>query len=555
MKFINTKSWLMNKTGALAVRDIEDQFVPLLKNCSNFTELNKIHAHIVKFSLSQSNFLVTKMIDICNGCGGHLQYAHQLFDQITQPNIFLYNAHLRILSHNQFYADAIAVYKRILGYPERVIPVFPDKFTFPIVLKVCGGCLWLDLGREIHGHVWRFGAVSNSVVGNSLIDMYLKCGSLSDAEKVFDEMSERDVVSWNSVVSGYARAGQMKRARAMFDYMPEKTVVSWTTLISGYVRIGCYAEALDVFRKMQLVGMRPDEISIVAVLPACAQLGALEVGKWIHIYSDKNGLMKNICICNALIEMYAKCGGIYEACKLFEWMADRDVISWSTMIMGLANHGRAEEAIRMFVEMGRAKVEPNGVTFLGLLSACAHAGFVTKGLRYFDSMKSEYFIDPGVEHYGCVIDLLGRSGHLDQAVEFIKKLPFKPDSSIWGSVLSACRTHNNLELAVTATEQLLELEPDDTGNYVLLSNVYAAMEKWDGVSRMRKLMRNMRVKKTPGCSLIEVDNIVQEFVVGDETKPFSHEIYCMLDLLDLDNSTGTSNETTIGDIMCPEFGN
>ncbi|KAJ4951760.1 hypothetical protein NE237_028592 [Protea cynaroides] len=493
-------------------------------------ELKKIHARMLRFSLSQSNFLVTKMVDICNA-KGETKYAYLLFKGIMEPNVFLYNALLRAYANNNFYEKAIIIYKQMIECRQSKSSIFPDKFTFPFLIKACAGLLLLDLGKQVHGHVFKYGLDLNSVIENSLIDMYTKCVSMSDAHNIFERMVERDAVSWNTIISGYARLGQMKRARLIFDSMTDKTIISWTTLISGYTRIGCYTDALDVFRQMQFVGIKPDEISIVSVLPACAQLGALELGKWIHVYADKNGLLKNTFLCNALIEMYAKCGSIDEASHLFSKVSYRDVISWSTMIVGLANHGKAHEAIDLFAEMKRAQVAPNSITFLGLLSACAHAGFLTEGLWYFDSMRKDYHIDPGVEHHGCMVDLLGRSGCLDQALEIIKKMPVAADSTIWGSLLSSCRTYGNLEIAVIAMKNLIVLEPDDPGNYVLLSNIYADLGRWDDVSRMRKVIRNRRTKKSPGCSLIEVNNVVQEFIAGDHSKPFSQEIMSILKLL------------------------
>ncbi|KAL6212598.1 hypothetical protein ACLB2K_017816 [Fragaria x ananassa] len=360
---------------------------------------------------------------------------------------------------------------------------------------------------------------------------YTKCDNLRDAHKVFDEMTERDVISWNSLLSGYVRLGQMRKARAVFEEMSDKSIVSWTAMVSGYTRIGCYGDALEIFRRMQMLGIEPDEISVVSVLPACSQLGALEVGKWIHRYSDKKRLLQSVSVCNALIEMYVKCGCIDQAWQLFDQMSGRDVISWSTMIAGLANNGKAREAVELFQEMQRVKTEPNGITFLGVLSACSHASLWKEGLKYFDSMREGYTIEPGIEHYGCLIDLLGRAGHLDQALDKIKQMPMKPDSKIWGSLLSSCRAFCNLEIALIAMEQLQDLEPDDAGNYVLLSNIYADLGKWEDVSRMRKLIRSKSMKKTPGCSLIEVNNVVLEFVSGDDTKPFAKDIFSMLQLL------------------------
>lgn len=520
---------MATKLRALRIREIEDTFVPILKTCSNMAELKKIHAHIVKFSLSQSNFLVTKMVDVCNH-HGETEYANLLFKRVIDPNAFLYNAMIRAYKHNKVYILAITVYKEMLAHSHGENPVFPDKFTFPFVVKSCAEITRYDLGNQLHGHVIKFGP-KFTVIENSLVEMYVKCDSLNDAHKVFEEMTDRDAVSWNTLISGHVRLGQMRRARALFEEMEDKTVFSWTAMVSGYARIGSYADALEFFRRMQMVGIEPDEVSLVSVLPACAQLGALELGKWIHIYADKSGFLRNICVCNALIEMYAKCGRIDQGRSLFDQMNERDVISWSTMIVGLANHGRAWEAIELFEEMQKTRIKPNIITFVGLLSACAHAGLLDEGLRYFESMKRDYSIEPGVEHYGCLVNLLGLSGRLDQALQLIKRMPMKPDSAIWGSLLSSCRTHGNLEIAATAMEHLIELEPDDTGNYVLLSNLYAGLGKWDGVSKMRKHMRSRSMKKTPGCSSIEVDNVVQEFASGDDRKPSSKAIQRVLNML------------------------
>ena len=397
---------MARKLRALKIREMEDMFVPILKNCPNIVELKKIHAHIVKFSLSQSSFLVTKMVDVCNHYG-ETEYANLLFKGVADPNAFLYNAMIRAYKHNKVYVLAITVYKQMLGHSHGENPIFPDKFTFPFVVKSCAGLMCYDLGKQVHGHVFKFGQKFNTVVENSLVEMYVKCDSLDDAHRVFEEMTERDAVSWNTLISGHVRLGQMRRARAIFEEMQDKTIFSWTAIVSGYARIGCYADALEFFRRMQMVGIEPDEISLVSVLPACAQLGALELGKWIYFYADKAGFLLNICVCNALIEMYAKCGSIDEGRRLFDQMNERDVISWSTMIVGLANHGRAHEAIELFQEMQKAKIEPNIITFVGLLSACAHAGLLNEGLRYFESMKRDYNIEPGVEHYGCFVNLLG----------------------------------------------------------------------------------------------------------------------------------------------------
>lgn len=521
------------RVGNLTVRGLEDVFMPILRKCNKTTELKRIHAQMEKFSLSQSNFLVTRMLDICDQ-NGEIAYASLLFNKVVEPNIFLYNGMMRAYTHNHMYVLTINVYKQMLRHPLQVEEqIVPDRFTYPFVIRSCAGLLNVWTGKQVHGHVCKFGLKGNNMIESSLLDMYVKCDMITEAHKVFDEMTERDVICWNSLISGHMKLGQARKARALFEDMPNKTIISWTAMISGYTKIGSFNDALDVFRRMQMVGMQPDWVSLVAVLPACAQLGALELGKWIHFYADKKGFLRKTCICNALIEMYTKCGSVDQASQLFTKMLERDVITWSTMISGLANHGRAHEAIELFQEMQKANVEPNEITFVGLLSACGHAGLLDEGLRYFDIMRNSYNIEPGIEHYGCLVDLLARTGQIDRALKLINTMKMKPDSAIWGSLLSSCRTYRNLETAVIAMEHLLELEPEDTGNLILLANIYADLGKWDGVSRMRKFIRSKSMKKTPGCSLIEVDSVVQEFISGDFSKAFAEDVFLVLDVLAL----------------------
>ncbi|RZR89366.1 hypothetical protein BHM03_00017069 [Ensete ventricosum] len=508
--------------------EMEDRIIPMLRSCACFAQLKRVHARIVVSALSQSCYLATRIISVYSA-GGRLDYAALVFHHVEEPNAFLYNEMIRTYAKKSHFVEAIGLYKQMV----RQDHVFADGFTYPFVIKACAGLPVLDLGRQVHARVSRSGLGSNSIIQNSLIEMYTKCDDLIGAHCLFDEMAERDVISWNMLITAHARLGQMRKARALFDTMPKRSVVSWTALISGYTSIGCYSDAIEVFHKMQLEGLEPDDVSIVSVLPACAHLGALELGKWIHAFCNKHKLLEKTFVCNALMEMYAKCGSIDQAHQLFEDMRERDVISWSTMIGGLATHGRAPDAIKLFVEMEEKdkRVRPNCITFLGLLSACSHAGLVDEGLWYFESMKKVYGIDPDIEHYGCMVDLLGRAGCIRRAVELIDGMPFPPDASIWGSLLCACRIHGDVEMAVKATERLLELEPEDTGNYVMLSNIYAAAGRWDGVAKMRKLVRSRKMTKMPGCSSIEVNNAVREFMAGDETNPHFVELCQMLDLL------------------------
>ncbi|PKA66800.1 Pentatricopeptide repeat-containing protein [Apostasia shenzhenica] len=500
---------------------MEDRISLKLRVCSSFIELKRIHARIMVSSLSQSSFLATQIVNTCNVCA-RIDYAAKVFDQVRDPNIFLFNAMTKAYAQNNHFREAIGLYKHMLG----------DRFTYPFVLKSCAGLPQLQLGEQIHTQVVKSGLDSEDVVQNSLLEMYTKVDELITAHKVFDEMTERDSVSWNTIITAHARLGQMREARALFDSMPNRTVVSWTALISGYSFVGCFSDAVEMFHQMQVEGFEPDDISIVSVLPACVQLGALELGKWIHAYADKHGLLKKTFICNALIELHSKCGSIDQALQIFDEMPQRDVISWSTMIGGLAMNSRAREAVKLFQFMeNQSRTKPNGVTFLGLLAACAHAGLVDEGLHYFNSMKNIHGIEPGLKHYGCIVDLLGRMGYIDQAVEVIEGMPIPADAAIWGSLLSSCRSRGNVETAVRAMDELVKLEPDEMGNLLLLSGIYAKEKRWADVATMRRFMRSRRLTKTPACSLVEVDNGVHEFTAGDDSNPRSTEMAEMLRLL------------------------
>ncbi|XP_020585255.1 pentatricopeptide repeat-containing protein At2g20540-like [Phalaenopsis equestris] len=504
-------------------REIEDQLYAHLTKCTSIKHLNKIHAQILVSFLSQSSFLSTQIINICT-TNGRIDYAYQVFNQVLDPNIFLYNAMIKACTQNLRFLEAVDLYRQILRRSKS-----GDRFTYPFVLKACAGLLNNLLGKQIHVRTIISGLNSNPFVSNSLIEMYAKVDDLIHAHKVLDEMPLKDPVTWNTLISSHSRLGQMKKAMAIFNSMPNRTLISWTAIISGYSMAGRYSEAVETFRRMQIEGFEPDEVSIISVLAAICDL---ELGKWIQVYAEKHGFLQKTIVCNALIEMYCRFGCINQALQIFRKTTERDVISWSTMVLGLAMNGREEEAVKLFVEMEEeGRVRPNGVTFLGLLTGCAHTGLVQQGLQYLSSMKEIYGIEPGVEHYGCIVDLLSRSGCIRLATEFIGNMPIMPDAAIWGSLLSGCRAHGNLEVAAMAMEELVRLEPDDLGNYVLLSNIYAGEKRWEDVGKMRRLMRSRRLKKEPGCSSIEIENGVEEFMAGDERHLRNVEMADMLQVL------------------------
>ncbi|KAH7656959.1 TPR-like protein [Dioscorea alata] len=405
----------------------------------------------------------------------------------------------------------------------------PNDVTMVSILSVCGKKGDLELGKWIHSYIEINDIPKDLILINAILDMYVKCGSIEDAKQLFDKMTERDSVSWTTMLAGYAKAGELDAARRVFDSMPQHDIASWNALISGYEQNGQPKEALALFNESQLSDVRPDQVTLVATLSACSQLGALELGCWIHAYMEKNNFNLNFHLATSLIDMYSKCGDLEKALHVFESVEKKDVFVWSAMIAGLAMHGKGKAALDLFSQMQDANIPPNHVTFTNVLRACSHAGLVYQGRLFFSQMQPIYGIEPRVEHYGCMVDILGRAGLLEEAEEFIEKMPIQSGASTWGALLAACVLHKNVDLGEYACKRLLELEPGNDGAYVLLSNLYAKTRKWDGVARLRKQMKDTGIKKEPGCSLVEVNGVVHEFLVGDTAHAQSEKIYLKLD--------------------------
>ena len=334
------------------------------------------------------------------------------------------------------------------------------------------------------------------------------------------------------MVHGYVTSARINEARDLFDEMPQRNAVSWSAMITGYVQADMFREALSLFSEMQRSGMRPNHAGVVGALTACAFLGALHQGRWIHAYVDRNGMKLDRILGTALVDMYAKCGCIGIAWKLFREMPDRDVFAYTAMISGFSNHGLSEKAIELFRKMEDDGVKPNEITFICVLTSCSRIGTVAEGKKIFNSMSQVYGIEPGVEHYGCLIDLLGRAGLLAEAAAMVKEMPMEPDTFVLGALLNACRVHGYVELARETVERLEKLGLDHSGVYVQLSNLYASANRWHHVAEVRKEMESKGVRKVPGCSMIEVDGVACEFVAGNGARLLNEEIISMLKMLD-----------------------
>ncbi|KAF3439822.1 hypothetical protein FNV43_RR18100 [Rhamnella rubrinervis] len=488
--------------------------------------LKQIHAYTLRNGIDHTETLILKLLHIPN-----LPYARTLFNLLPKPNVFLYNKLIQAYSSYGQHHQCLSLYTQMC-----LSGCNPNPQSFTLLFCACAALSSPHLGQTIHSHFFKSGFQRDVFAPTSLVDMYAKLGMLRCARQQFDEMRVRDTPTWNSMISGYAKSGNLKGALELFGLMPYRNVVSWTTMISGYSQNGQYSKALAMFLEMEKeTDVRPNGVTVASVLPACANLGALEVGERIEEYARKNGFFENLYVSNAVLELYARCGKIDIARQVFnEISRHRNLCSWNTMIMGLAVHGRFNEAFDLYDEMLRVDIAPDDITFVGLILACTHGGgMVIKGRQFFKAMEKEFGIPPKLEHYGCMVDLLGRAGELKEAYDLIQSMPMKPDSVVWGALLGACSFHCIVELAVElaekAAELLFELEPWNPANYVILSNIYASAGRWDGVAKLRKAMKGGKIIKAAGYSFIEVGGQLHKFIVEDKSHFRSDEIYALLD--------------------------
>ncbi|XP_068649379.1 pentatricopeptide repeat-containing protein At1g14470 [Aristolochia californica] len=448
---------------------------------------------------------------------GDLVKARYYFDRMPQKSVVSWNAMLTGYSQNGLAEEALSLFKEMMNNG-----VKPDETTWVTVISSCSACGDLKLAESLVRFLDNRQLKLNFFIKTAFIDMYAKCGSLDTARKIFDEMKNKNVVSWNAMISGYARHGDLASSRELFDKMPEKNLVSWNSMIAGYAQNGHSTMAIELFKEMAMMEdvIKPDEVTMVSVVSACGHVGALQLGKWAVDIIMNNKIELKLAGYNALIYMYSRCGGMKEAKKIFQSMPSRDIVSYNSLIAGYAAHGHGYEAVDLMSKLTQEGIEPDRITFISLLTACSHAGLLQEGKRIFESIK-----EPAIDHYACMVDLLGRAGDMDEATKLLDTMPMKPHAGLYGALLNASRIHGRVELGELAARKLFELEPENSGNYVLLSNIYASANRWDDVEWLMKMMRQRRVKKTTGWSWIEFNGRIHRFVAGDRSHERTADIY------------------------------
>ncbi|ONK54890.1 uncharacterized protein A4U43_UnF10020 [Asparagus officinalis] len=598
---------------------MEKRMIQILRKCRNLRELKQTHANILVHGLGESNMVLPKLIDLSSTFKS-LDYATHILAHSHRPNTVVFNSMMKSFIERNHQNEAFLTYSKMRG-----LGIPPNYFTSTILAKACESMGSLEYTSGIHAQIIKCGFGCDVFVQNTLLYVYSNCGDLNLARQVFDEMLERDVVSWNSMVGAYmahedtdqamtlfelmptrnliswntlisalCKAGDMKSARSVFDRMPirdanswnamitayvtcndilaarsifdqmkDKDVVSWTAMISGYTKIGDmesarslfdqmtvknviswnamisgysqnsrFDEALSMFQNMLLDGLfLPDEATLVSVVSACSQLGSLEHGNWVYSYIKKNNLNLTMPLGNALINMFSKCGDIRTAEYVFNQTTMKCVITWTTMVSGLAFNGQCREALALFKRMCAEGIEPDDIIFITVLSACSHGGLTEEGQEIFNLMIKHYMIKPRIEHYNCMIDLLGRAGKFEEAIEFIESMPFEPTAVIWATLLSFCSANVNNEFIEVLSQKIANLDPSNPGYRVLISNSSALKGRWNNVMEVRGSMRREGIEKMPGCSSIQIGREVHEFLVKDSKHKRRKEIYEALDEL------------------------
>ncbi|KAL4573191.1 hypothetical protein LXL04_019989 [Taraxacum kok-saghyz] len=473
-------------------------FTTAISACSKLLDLEtgkEIHKEATRNNFGSDGFVQAALVDMYGKCNS-LETALQVFNQIPFKNLVSWNSMIAGYSLKGDSKSCIQLLCNMITNKTK-----PNSTTLSSALIACSKSANLKHGKFIHCYITRNNIKSDTFINTSLLDMYFKCNNTQSAKHIFKKMSKKNVVEWNS-------------------------------MISGYVSVGSYLEALDIYKHMNTSQVGPDAITFTSLLAACSQLGALEIGKDIHKSIILCRFESNEIVMGAVLDMYTKCGAVDEAQNVFSRLPERDLVSWTTMITAYGAHGQASKALKLFQDMKKLKIKPDRVVFLAVMSACSHAGLVNEGCYYFNQMVDEYKIQPKLADYSCLVDLLGRSGRLHEAYAILQKTPnMREDVELLSTLFSACNLHNDLELGEKIGGLLIDKDPDDPSSYIVLANMYASIKKWDKARKVRMKMRELGLRKNPGCAWIEVDKKIEAFFVQDKLIPEGVKVYDCLSIL------------------------
>ncbi|KAF6141174.1 hypothetical protein GIB67_018264 [Kingdonia uniflora] len=444
------------------------------------------HAYAIKYGFHSDLQVSNTLIDMYAKCC-HVNYMDRVFYNMANKDFISWTTAIVGNAQNSCYLEALELFRRVQIEGMKV-----DEMMIGSMLLACSGLKYIPHVKQIHSYTMRQGLFDH-VLKNTIVDVYGGCGLIEYASRMFERIENKDVISW-------------------------------TSMMSCYIRNGFANEALEIFYRMIEVGIKPDLVALMSILTASASLSALKKGKEIHGFLLRKGLTFEESIASSLVDMYARCGDVDNSFRIFSRAEHKDLVLWTSMINASGMHGRGKEAVNLFKQMVQTGLEPDHIAFLSLLYACSHSGLVDEGRRCLEIMESKYGLKPWPEHYACVVDLLGRANCLDEAYNFVKRMPIEPTSAVWCALLGACRVYSNNEIGEIAAEKLLDLDPQNPGNYVLVSNVLASTEKWKDVDKMRMQMKDKGLKKNPACSWIDVDNKVHVFMVRDKSHPQVEEI-------------------------------
>ncbi|GER33409.1 pentatricopeptide repeat-containing protein [Striga asiatica] len=485
-----------------------------------------------RFSVRDEVSFNTMIAGYCEN--GEILKAKELFRWMENEgklkDLISWNSMISGYVDNLMFDEALRLFMDLIGSGE----IEPDSFTLGSVLKACADIGFHKFGKAIHSYCIAKGFQSNPFVGGALVDMYCQCRDLEAAKKAFWQVKEKDIVIWNTLVSGYATCNQIESIQSVLESMKgdrfEPNIYTWNGIIAGYMENGHHELALKLFSDLQTSSLKPDIYTVGIVIPACSRLATIERGKQIHAYAVRCGFEQDVYIRAALIDMYVKCGFMKYAKLIHDRTKNHNLVTHNAMLNAYAMHGHGDDVIAFFRKMLLNGFTPDKVTFLAVLSSCVHAGSVETGLEFFDLMGS-YGIKPTLKHYTCMVDLLSRAGKLKHAHEMVEKMPMRPDAVVWGALLGGCIIYGDVDMGEIAANKLIEIEPDNSGNYVMLTNLYASTGRWHELRKIRQRMKDEQLLKSPGCSWIEDKDETHVFMAWDKSHKRAKEIYDILDNL------------------------